>query len=38
MGSNHRPLSYQDSVLPLNYTLNKRDYNKKREAMQKLIF
>ena len=21
MGSNHRPLSYQDSVLPLNYTL-----------------
>jgi hypothetical protein len=28
MGSNHRPLSYQDSVLPLNYTLNRKNYTK----------
>ena len=29
MGSNHRPLSYQDSVLPLNYTLIEKTAIKK---------
>lgn len=28
MGSNHRPLSYQDSVLPLNYTLGLKNITK----------
>jgi hypothetical protein len=34
MESDHRPLSYQDSVLPLNYTLNSKNYNKNKNIKQ----
>lgn len=42
MGSNHRPLSYQDSVLPLNYTLerleNITELSKKRKKHRLVLF
>ncbi len=34
MGSNHRPLSYQDSVLPLNYTREKGTIAKKHGGIK----
>ena len=35
MESDHRPLSYQDSVLPLNYTLDSENYIKNNTRTQK---